>query len=489
MSAQSEPLSAIDWLSRSVETAPLFEPPAVGDATAPDVSVTPLDRPSKDPVGLLPPEVTGLPRSIWSASEEAVLVDLVRAERVDTLPALQEFLKILMLAEADPPLDADGAGALFLARVDKLLDLGALEPAQSLIEQADPDTGPLFRRWFDVALLTGTEDTACEAMRDFPSIAPTVSARIFCLARNGDWATAALTLNTRRVLGDITPQEEALLSRFLDPELFEGEPPLPPPARVSPLTFRMHAAIGEPLITANLPLAFSHADLQSTTAWKSQLEATERLARHGAVSENVLLKHYTARTPAASGGIWDRAAAIQRFDRAMTARDPQAVARTLPDAWTAMQQARAEIQFAKLYGAALQQVPLSGEAALVAFEVGLLSPDYEAVAIAAEEAQAGFDPFLIGIARGTPQDLPASGPRARAIQDAFADVPPPPALQSKVDQGKLGEALLRALALFEAGSDGDLRSVTDALLLLRAVGLEDVARRAALQLMLLDRRT
>ncbi|MCK0094383.1 hypothetical protein MWU60_02275 [Yoonia sp. F2084L] len=472
-----------------METAPLFETPAVGDATSPNVTVTPLDRPSKDPFGLLPSEVTGLPPTIWSSSKEAVLVDLVRAERVDALPAIQDFLKVLMLAEAEPPLDADGAGALFLARVDKLLDLGALEPAQSLIEQAAPDTGPLFRRWFDVALLTGTEDTACEAMRDTPSIAPTFAARIFCLARNGDWAAAALTLNTHRVLRDITEQEEALLARFLDPELFEGEPPLTPPARVSPLTFRMHAAIGEPLITANLPLAFSHADLQSTAAWKSQLEATERLARHGAVSENVLIQNYTARTPAASGGIWDRAEAIQRFDVAMTARDPVSVARTLPDAWAAMRQARAEIQFAKLYGAELQKLPLSGAAAVIAFEVGLLSPDYEAVAIAAETADAGFDPFLIGIARGTPQNLPATSPRTLAIQEAFDSTPPPAELQQLVDDGKLGEALLRAIALFDAGAEGDLRSVTDALALFRSVGLEDVARRAALQLMILDRAT
>ena len=484
---QGEPLSAIDWLSRSVEPTPLYEAPAVGDATSPDVTVTPLDRLSKDPIGLLAPDVTGLPRNIWSASQEAVLVDLVRAERIDTLPAMQDFLKVMMLAEADPPLGANGEAALFLARVDKLLDLGALEPAQSLIEQANPDTGPLFRRWFDVALLTGTEDTACEAMRDTPSIAPTFSARIFCLARNGDWSAAALSLNTHRVLGDITPQEEALLSRFLDPDLYEGEPPLAPPPRVSPLTFRMHAAIGEPLITANLPLAFAHADLRPTTAWKSQLEATERLARFGAVSENVLLRNYTARTPAASGGIWDRAAAIQRFDAAMTARDPVTVAQSLPDARGAMQQARAEIPFAKLYGAALQELPLSGEAAAIAFEVGLLSPDYEAVAKAAAEADAGFDPFLIGLAQGAPPNLPANAPRAQAIQRAFDGSPPPPELQSRVDEGKLGEALLQAMALFGAGSEGDLRSVTDALSLLRSVGLEDVARRAALQLMLLDR--
>ncbi len=69
---QSEPMSAIEWLSRSVEPIPLYEPPAVGDATSPNVQVTPLDRPSKDPIGLLPSDVTGLPRSLWAASDEAV---------------------------------------------------------------------------------------------------------------------------------------------------------------------------------------------------------------------------------------------------------------------------------------------------------------------------------------------------------------------------------------------------------------------------------
>ena len=481
------PLSAIDWLSESVEPSRVIEQPITGTATTPQVTVTPLGRPSKDPVGLLPPDVTGLPRTIWAESNEPTLVMLVRAERVETLPAIQDFLKVLMLAEANPPRGAGPDGALFLARVDKLLDLGALEPAQSLIEQAEPDTVPLFRRWFDVALLTGTEDNVCDVMGDKPSVAPTYPARIFCLARNGDWPGAALTLNTHRALGDITEEEDRLLARFLDPELFEGEAPLAQPGRVSPLSFRMHDAIGEPLITGNLPLAFSHADLRSTTAWKSQIEAAERLSRHGSISENVLQRVYTARTPAASGGIWDRAEAFQRFDVAITTRDPAAVTRTLPGVWAAMTEARTEVQFAKLYGPALQELPLRGAAADIAFQAGLLSPDYEAVALAAEEADTGFDPFLIALARGVPQKVRVTGTLEIAVQSAFNGAPPSAALQTLVADGKLGEALLRAIAQFNEGYVGDTRSVTDALALMRAVGLEDVARRAALQLMILDR--
>ena len=482
-----QPLSAIEWLSRSVELPATGEAPIATSATSPAVTVTTLARPSKDPIGLLPARVTGLPRDLWARSAEETLVALVRDERVDTIPVLQELLKVLMLAEADPPSDAGPDGALFLARVDKLLDLGALEQAKSLIEQATPDTPDLFRRWFDVALLTGTEDAACEAMQDSPAIAPTYPARIFCLARSGDWPLAALTLNTHRVLGDISEAEEALLSRFLDPELYEGEPPLDPPARVSPLTFRMHEAIGEPLITSRLPLAFAHADLRYTAPWKAQLEAAERLARHGAVSENVLLKHYTERTPAASGGIWERAAAIQAFDRAMTAGDAQAVADTLPAAWMAMHHARAETQFAKLYAEALQELNLTGSAASLAVEVGLLSPDYEEVALLAIERETNIDPFLTGLARGRPNPADAMSPAERAIAEAFQMAAPPEDIAALLDERKLGEALLRTLRLFDAAAEGDVRALGQGLGVLRRVGLEDTARRAALQHLLLPR--
>ena len=483
----NEPLSAIEWLSRSVELAPLFEPPVAASVRSPDIVTTPLAVRSKDPIGILPPRVTGLPRSLWSASNESDLVALVRSERVDMLPALQDFLKVLMMAEADPPADAGTDDALFIARVDKLLDMGALEQAKSLIEQASPDTPPLFQRWFDVALLTGTEDAACDVMQETPSIAPTYPARIFCLARSGDWPLAALTLNTHRVLGDISPAEEALLSRFLDPELYEGEPELDLPDRVTPLSFRMHEAIGEPIATGQLALAFAHADLRFTAPWKAQLDAAERLARHGAVSENVLLRHYTSRTPAASGGVWDRAAAVQRFDVAMLAGDVDAIADTLPAAWSAMRAARAEIQFAKLYGAALQDLPLRADTAALAVEIGLLSPAYERVALASLQREVAVDPFLIGLARGIPDKSLATGPSQIAVADAFAEPEVPEDIARLLAEDKLGEALLITLRLFGPGTEGDLRSLTSAIGVLRSVGLEDVARRTALQYLLLSR--
>lgn len=488
------PLSAIDWLSKSVETPvtppvaavatpePMNEPPASTAAGVPQVSVMSLDAPSPDPVGLLSSSITGLPQDLWAKSDTATLVNLIQTESFDTLPAVDDLMMTLLLAEADPPVGAGSDGALFLARVDKLLDLGALDPALALLEQVDTSAPDIFRRWFDVSLLTGQENVACKEMNATPNLAPTYSARIFCTARSGDWSAAALTLNTHRVLGDITEEEEALLSRFLDPDLYEDEADLPPPSRLSPLVFRMREAIGQGLPTARLPNAFAHSDLRSTTGWKSQLEAAERLARIGAVSENILQGQYLARTPAASGGVWDRARAVQTVDAAIAAGDSVKLAAVLPDTWDAMKAAKLEVPFARLYGPALANVPLTGKAANIAYTIALLSPDYETVAQTADKTD-----FLSTLAQGEPKG--ASAPLERAIQAAFNGAEPSAELEALARNGQLGEALLQSIFAFNEGFSGDLQAITETLAFWRFVGLEDIARRTALQLLTLDRPT
>lgn len=485
---ESPPLSAIDWLSQSVEQPVTVviakppkadEPPVTTNAGTQRVIVTALDAPSPDPVGLLPPSVTGLPRDLWAASDTATLTQLILTARADTLPAVHDLMMTLLLAQANPPVNAGPDGALFLARIDKLLDLGALDPALALLDQTDAQSPALFRRLFDVALLTGSEDKACDVMRATPNVAPTFPARIFCLARGGDWAAAALTLNTHRVLGDITPSEEALISRFLDPELFEDEPPLPRPDRISPLVFRMHEAIGEPLTTARLPHAFAHAYLRNTTGWKSQLDAAERLSRLGAVPENVLRGAYLSHQAAASGGVWDRVAVIKRIDTAIAAKDTAAIEKQLPLAWAAMSSVKLEVPFARLFAPELANLDLTGDTADIALTMQLLSPSYEVAAQAAQPS------FVTTLAQGLPEN--PQTPAERAIFAAFDGADPSPELEALARNGMLGEAVLQSIITFNTGIAGNMMDVTDALAFWRFVGLEDTARKIALQMLILDR--
>lgn len=502
--AQSEedtPLSAIDWLSESVEqpevlaAAPVLgtqatripdanEAPVANSASTPDVSVQTLGGPAPRALGLLPPSATGLPADLWGRSNVTTLTALMLAQQIDTLPAIQDLLTTLTLAQANPPMEAATPGAFFRARVDKLLDFGALEPAQAMLESAGPDTPELFRRWFDVSLLTGTEDAACRALRNQPDVAPTPSARIFCLARSGDWSAAALTLNTGLALGDIDAPTGALLARFLDPDLYEDDPEPDTPTRVTPLTFRMFEAIGSSLTTVGLPRAFSHADLRANVGWKGQLEAAERLARAGAISDNTLIGLYTARVPAASGGVWERAKAVARLQTALEGRDADEVLRALNNLWVEAQTVGVTIPLARYFAPELLKSTTPDQRAdAVVFKLLLLSDHYEEAALI--DAFAQTDPFLAAVARGDPSQVNASRSRYPLIRDAFA-ADPDATLVDMAANGRTGEAILRSIATLQQGIDGDQVAFKEGFATLRALGLEDVARRTALQYLLLE---
>lgn len=485
-------MSAIDWLSDSVAAQPIapLEPreAAVSNGTGIEtITVTPLDAVTADAVGLLPVSVTGLPKDLWGSTSSAELAQRFVSLNGAMLPALQELLFTLLLAELDPPADSDPSGVLFLARVDVLLTLGAVDQAQALLERAGIDTADRFRRWFDASLLTGTENVACGHLASSPDLAPTLPARIFCLARGGDWNAAALTLETGRALDQMTGAEDALLTRFLDAETFDSAPPLPVPARPSPLMFRLYEAIGEPLPTTTLPLAFAIANLSENAGWKAQIEAAERLARNGAIDENQLLWLYTDRRPAASGGVWDRVVALQRFDTALRREESREVTDSLPGAWRAMRSVGLEVVFARLYTKPLAAIPLAGEAAQLVFSISLLAPGYESMAqnYAPSDVR---ERFLKALARGDLAGVPAPNQAGAAIIDGFRSGLPAGPLGVLMRRGDAGAAILQAIEKADAGSRGNLGYLAEALALFRAVGLEDVARRLALQVMILNGR-
>ncbi|NBC96645.1 MAG: hypothetical protein GVY27_09855, partial [Deinococcus-Thermus bacterium] len=362
------PLSSIGWLSDSLADMAAMRPDAGAlprrggsGAAVPVVTVTPLDGQRPDAVGLLEPGESGLPATFWGASTtEDVIARLARLPD-RPLPAARDELRTILLTRLDPPRGgAATPGAVVLARIDTLLRWGMLDEAAALIGAAGADRPALFRRAFDVALLQDREDEGCAVLRTAPGIAPSIPARIFCLARSGDWSAAALTLETAEALGQVSPSEDALLARFLDPELAETGAALPAPEAVTPLEWRMREAIGERLATATLTVAFAHGDLRPTAGWKLRIEAGERLTRAGGLDPDRLGALYREREPAASGGVWERVAAIQSLDSALQGRARDRIRRALEEAWQVMRRADLALAFARLYGPRLAGLDLQG---------------------------------------------------------------------------------------------------------------------------------
>ena len=256
---------------------------------------------------------------------------------------------------------------------------------------------------------------------------------------------------------------------------------------ITPLRYVMRAAIAERPSSLGLPLAFAHADLAPQAGWRAQLDAAERLLRAGAIEPSQWLAIATSRRPSASGGIWERVAAVQEFDASLLAGDVAAIARSLARVVDALGPTGLLPAFAQLYADPLGRQPLVGEAAILARKIELLSRNYESLALRAVP-QSADEAVAFALARGQMPNLPATAsPRVMALAAGFDEIALPDRYAPLITGNRAGEALLLA-ALTLSGDGADLDDLSDALRVLRYLGLEDSARRAALQLYLLPDR-
>lgn len=482
--AQQDPLSAVDWLREPPATriTPRTEPPITRDARVPSIEVTALIDETALAIGVLRPDQTGLPRDLWRNSSIDHIERLLAAPPHQPLPSLRQLLQNLLLTQALAPPGNSNQARFIASRARALYDLGAAPQATQLLETAATTSPTTFGLSFDMALILGDEDTACRALARAPWLSPDLAPRIFCLARNGDWAAAALTLEASQALKLLDAETRLLLAQFLEPELTDGRQYLPPPRDIKPLAFRIREAIGHGLSTGPLPLPYAHADLRSTVGWKAQLEAAERLVAAGVLPGAALRAAYLERKPAASGGVWDRVQLVQRFDAALTARDIDRLRTLVPQLWRSAAKVGTTAALARHYADAL--ATLQDDLAGTPHAQDFLLLSHHAETLPPSDTPSGA--FLTGLARGTPQVQQAQTPRARAIAQGFTQSQVPDLFRQDLADKKLGQAIWRAAGLFETGRRGDPRQMTQALALFRAVGLESVARAAAIEALVLE---
>ncbi len=493
----AQPRTAIPWLSDSVTaaappTAPRARPKAEASPQTATITVTPLEPINRDAVGLLEPRSSGLPRALWRGAAAAEVRDAILAHPDQGVPAARAVFRRLLLAEADPPEGSGPEAAVLIARIDRLLDLGALEEAEALLVSAGPETPELFRRWFDIGLLTNRSESQCAALRQNPALSPTLPARVFCLARGGDWNAAEITLTLGQGVGAISPEQEALLARFLDPVIFEDEPEPAIPRPLTPLDFSLREAVGLPRPLAGLPRAFLQGDLDIHAPMRVRINAAERLVLAGALDAQVLMEAYRAGEPAASGGIWDRARAVQALDAALAPGSPDPLGPALAAADTALAGRGLRVAFAEAYApmlAGLDPAAPPPEDRIRRAELHLLAGDPAAAARAAGPSPDARLAGLLAIADpalGTPQPPDAL---ARAALGGLTERRPAgereTRLAATITEGAPGLALIEALDLLAQGPAIDPVSLETALFTLCAAGQRDLARQVALQTLLL----
>jgi len=492
------PKSAIDWLSESLLQPPNFviSPPGrTGHGQSAIITSMPLEMVSRDAAGILPPEITGFPRGIWGDLPSADAALLLQSVGPSALPEVASLFKQVLLAQSNPPLDAGPEGALLLARIDTLFAMGALDEAETLILLAGVSEPEIFRRWFEISLIGQRTNAPCTALKARPSLSDDVSTRTICLARSGDWNAAAITVSLAESLGQIAVVDADLLVRFLDPEMFAGLPDAGNPEPLDPITFTLRESLALPRPETPLPLPYLNADLTLHTPARQRILAAERLVRASATPPNLLFAAYRGARAASSGGAWGRAELVQELDAALVSEDDERLAKALTAAMVAFADASLLAPFSIEYGDTLAHFP-------PAPETGQIAPRIRRLLLLAGHPLAQWanlgptDPSLVQFATRLASHTPIQGVSPygdalpEAIHLAFANLTPPqqdlPALVAKIDAGNFAEVLLRALALLANGRDSDPQSLHEGLYLLRKLGLEDSARKVAIQLLLIE---
>ncbi len=496
--AAQPPKSAINWLSESLLQPPNFviSPPGrTGHPLDTTISALPLEMVSRDAAGLLPPEVTGFPRAIWGELPTSEAARLMQAVGPSAVPEVMSLYKQVLLAQSDPPKDAGPEGALLLTRIDLLFAMGALDEAETLILLAGATEPEIFRRWFEIGLVGQRTNAPCNALRARPALSDDVATRVICLARSGDWNAAAITVSLAESLGQIAVNDADLLVRFLDPEMFAGLPDAGNPTPLDPITFTLRESLALPRPATPLPLPYLNTDLSLRTPARQRIIAAERLVQAAAIPPGLLFAAYRGARAASSGGAWGRAEVVQALDAALVSEDDARLAEAITTAMVAFADANLLYPFALEYGDRLAHFP-------PAPETGQIAPRIRRLLLLADRPMAQWatlghsDPPLVQFAIRLASRLPVQGisPYSSALPEAihlaFANITPPqqalPALLARIENGNFAEGLLRALSLLADGRDTAPQALHEGLYLLRKLGLDDAARRVAIQLLLIE---
>ena len=480
----ASPASAIPWLTESLAAAGPQPTAAPAEET---ISESAMGTPQRNGTGVLTSQMSGLPRDLWRGLTVQEAVGRLTAVQDTGPPATTQLFLRLLLAETEPPSGPDSGDTFLTARVDRLLRAGALSQAEALIEAARPDTTPLFRRWFDIELLTGHGDRACAALQASPMLSPSTKVKIFCLARAGDWDAAGIALQAAERIGDLGEDDATLLALFIDPNLAESiDPPhAGRPMRV--LEFVIREAVGLPVSRADLPIAFLHADTAPFVPTRFRISAAEKLTAAGSLDGGVLFAIYREEVPAASGGVWDRAAAVQAVDLAV---DHPALAAALAELDKALAPVGLRVAAARHFAPRLETFAPSGfDAAARALAARYLLLGGRRPAPEWIDADAPLELRAAAVAAGVAVDLPADLDAATyGALAPFLTATPLDLVEAEdrdlIAEERIGAALLRGIARLSRENWRDSGDLSAGLALLVAAGQAETARQAAVEVLL-----
>ena len=283
------PLSAIDWLSELYKNIDKIQSPSV------------LINKEPNEFSIISPKVNA--KKITKLNMDRIYEGDVHLARYKELlemisnelpPPLITFFHQILSAKSERFGKSKHYNDLILIRLNKLLELGATVRAQNLLETLDLSKKESYDIWFDIHLLSLSEETACDKILKKNTSISKYKDRIFCLIQSGDTKIATLTLSGAATLGLLSLEEEIILYNLL---YFKGKPIRKGKKivqSVSPINYRVSKIIGANIEHLDLPSAYHYSELRSNISENKKLLYTENLVRNGVLPYESLRALYSA---------------------------------------------------------------------------------------------------------------------------------------------------------------------------------------------------
>ena len=116
-----------------------------------------LDKIKFNGIGLISIERTKFPSDLWSNSNEKVLSEKLNAMPKLSLASTNKAFKRLLLVDTNPPLNSIGIKnmgySFLLSRIDQLINLGALDEAEEMLNYIKEPSIEFMKRKIEVATL------------------------------------------------------------------------------------------------------------------------------------------------------------------------------------------------------------------------------------------------------------------------------------------------------------------------------------------------
>lgn len=294
-----EGISPSEWLNSKIKNQPAFtvlpEKPKKNYGTG-KVEESSLGGINLNSVGLISVENTSFPGNIWNSSSEKLLAQKVNEMPEFELSSVNKLFKRLLILDTEPPINSIGSknmGSLFLiSRIDKLIEFGAIDEAETILDYIKNPGFELLKRKMDVALINGRLQGICKEIKSHSHSTVFLKFKILCLAREGDWNAAAIIFSVGSTLKLFTPIEKKLLLNFLDPEINIEIEKKEISKNLSPINFYLFLSRNSLPNSKNLSPKYNYYFKEIGTPLMTRIEASEKLVKKFSMNAHHLFSLY-----------------------------------------------------------------------------------------------------------------------------------------------------------------------------------------------------